>query len=169
MWVGFGLKMPPIGWKKTSTMTVVPETACTEVLHSPTSTKIIIKAETVRTHVKTIEIKWQKNQMSFPQFCWPFHCSLKYRAIKIPIEAVPIHAIIIKIPWTINKVLCPGSTFAGIVKFTAAFEYATISKWFPTEFGLSSCPLARSKKCFSFNKSNVLPCTIDVVSRSILQ
>lgn len=77
---------------------MIPETAWTVVRHSLISTKIIMMLEIVNMKVKSMQRKCQKNQQSFPKIVCFIHVFLKYRARKMPTEAVPIHAAIIREP-----------------------------------------------------------------------
>lgn len=50
-------------------------------------------------------MKLTANQMSLPQTELPTHVCLKYRASKIPKEAVPIQAVNMKAPCNLYKIL----------------------------------------------------------------
>lgn len=122
--VGAGRNKAPIGCKKHTIVVIVPRIACglSSDDQAPSSTTISTDAAIVRAHVKTINIRchcnlslnglinnkkktiyieWTNfgailtaNHWSLPHNWLPTHVCLKYRANKMPSDALPTQAVI---------------------------------------------------------------------------
>lgn len=95
--VGAGRKSAPNGWRKQTIVVIVPSIACglSSADQAPSSMKINTNAAIVNPQVRIMKKRCQANHWSLPHSVLPTQVCLKYRANKMPIDAVPIHAIII--------------------------------------------------------------------------
>lgn len=117
--LGAGRKRAPIGCKKHTIVVIDPKIAWgfRSADHPPISMKISVDAAIVRSQVSTMQPRCHANHWSLPHNWLPTQVCLKYLANRIPMEAVPIHAVSMNAACRRKKSLERPAKFATSAKF----------------------------------------------------